>query len=456
LSIALASVGVVGILLALGRHGWLLAFLQETLPPIRIFRFPAKAMILCALAWALLSGIGLDGLRRGFAGGRTARNVSLVGAALSGVTLAALAAQALPTADAPAQLLHSLAAAACAVGAALWLGRAPQASLGLLALAVADLTLAHVTLNPTVPRELLARPPETTLSFQSPPPRRVFSFEYEGRNPYRTYRRTLFGWPKLAEPNPLGHHGAVALARNLVLVGTIPARWQLFGSFGFNSVIVATREQLELTLLLLSAEETPAYRRVLELAGVQYVVALHEEGLERLERVALVPTPFVRPLAVYAVPRALPRAYLVSGARVASDADAPSVLLDEGFDPRHEVVLSSGSSKTVDPGFAGQLRRLELGCDRLTAEVELDRSGYLVLLDAFDPNWRARIDDAPAQIARANIGFRAVPVQAGAHRVELVYRPRAAFVGLAVSLVALLGALAAGFGRSWSYRPRSG
>jgi len=51
-------------------------------------------------------------------------------------------------------------------------------------------------------------------------------------------------------------------------------------------------------------------------------------------------------------------------------------------------------------------------------------------------------DGAPAEILRANYGFRAVAAPAGTHRIEMIYRPRPLVVGLAVSALGWLAALA--------------
>jgi uncharacterized membrane protein YfhO len=47
------------------------------------------------------------------------------------------------------------------------------------------------------------------------------------------------------------------------------------------------------------------------------------------------------------------------------------------------------------------------------------------------------------RILRVNVAFRAVPVPAGAHRVEMRYRPRALFLGIALSALTTVMALAA-------------
>ena len=76
-------------------------------------------------------------------------------------------------------------------------------------------------------------------------------------------------------------------------------------------------------------------------------------------------------------------------------------------------------------------------------DVTARRAAVVVLVDSFDPGWRAWVDGEPAPILRANVAFRAVPVPPGEHRVEMLYRPRALSLGIAVSALTAVIALAA-------------
>jgi hypothetical protein len=58
--------------------------------------------------------------------------------------------------------------------------------------------------------------------------------------------------------------------------------------------------------------------------------------------------------------------------------------------------------------------------------LELQTSGgggYLVISDAWNPNWRATVDGEPEPLFRANYAFRGLPVGQGEHRVRLWYSP---------------------------------
>ena len=62
----------------------------------------------------------------------------------------------------------------------------------------------------------------------------------------------------------------------------------------------------------------------------------------------------------------------------------------------------------------------------------------MVLVDAFDPGWRALVDGDEARILRANVAFMAVAAPPGVHRVEFRYRPPSVRLGLILSATGLV------------------
>ena len=63
----------------------------------------------------------------------------------------------------------------------------------------------------------------------------------------------------------------------------------------------------------------------------------------------------------------------------------------------------------------------------------LDREGYVVLRDSFDPAWRADVDGMPAEVVRANGRYRAIRLAPGRHVIRFEYRPRTVAAGLMLS-----------------------
>src|SRR5439155_1088118 len=144
------------------------------------------------------------------------------------------------------------------------------------------------------------------------------------------------------------------------------------------------------------------------------------------------------PLSVFEVPGTLPRCYAVDGVRVADGSQALSLLIDPGFDPTREIIVPAGSAVPANPAFRGSAHLVHLGIDRLTLEADLDAAGWVVLVDAYDPNWKAAVDGAETPVERANVSFRAVRVPAGHHVVNYVYRPASVRYGLAITSCTVL------------------
>jgi MYXO-CTERM domain-containing protein len=93
---------------------------------------------------------------------------------------------------------------------------------------------------------------------------------------------------------------------------------------------------------------------------------------------------------------------------------------------------------SASSSFAGHVRIAELFADRLVLDVDLERPGVVVAVDAWDPGWRASVDGRPARVLQANGVFRAVAVPAGRHTVRMLYRPRSVVLGAATSAGGLL------------------
>ncbi len=142
----------------------------------------------------------------------------------------------------------------------------------------------------------------------------------------------------------------------------------------------------------------------------------------------------------------LPRAFVVSRAIVApSDPTALTVMREPSVDLAKSVILDEtqvkvGQDGTQDVSYKANLLSYEP--ERVVIETSGKSAGWLVLTDAWYPGWRATVDGSPVEIGRADILFRAAPVPAGSHRVEFIYTPLSFRVGVAISIVTLLGCAA--------------
>jgi hypothetical protein len=139
--------------------------------------------------------------------------------------------------------------------------------------------------------------------------------------------------------------------------------------------------------------------------------------------------------ALYRLPDALGRAWVVPAGRQVSPDEMLAALADPAFDPAAEVLLEQHVPGVRQPviGVEYQITLQDTG-NGITIHADLDAPGYLVLADTWYPGWQATVDGERVALLRANYAFRAVSLDAGDHIVEMFYRPLSVYVGAAVSL----------------------
>jgi len=148
---------------------------------------------------------------------------------------------------------------------------------------------------------------------------------------------------------------------------------------------------------------------------------------------------------LYANDSALPRARLAESVRLcASEAEASALLDRDDSDPRTQTVVEAAGQPGFEAAAAatgppGQVRLVVDEPERLVLDVVALRPAVLLVADSWMPGWEALVDDAPAALAPADLAFRAVALEAGGHRVELLYRPDGWRLGLIAGAAGLLG-----------------
>jgi hypothetical protein len=176
-------------------------------------------------------------------------------------------------------------------------------------------------------------------------------------------------------------------------------------------------------------------RPLLNLFGARYVIASEAPPL---------PLVYDGGPLIYRNDEALPEAFVVHGATVIEDAGARlEALLDPGWDPRREVLLSSQpASLSATPGSEAateaEVSILREGANRVIIHVTTPQNGFMVLTDTHYPGWQATVDGQPAEILAANHAFRAVELGAGEHTVVFAYRPLTFRLGGWITLAAML------------------
>ena len=461
--------GGLALLFAFGRHAPFHAIFVTLFPPLGLLRYPEKALVIMAFAWAFLAGAGIDAWRRARDHRRYFFLVAGLTLAASALLLAAARSVALRSFPWPTLLGAGLASAGPALqGLTLRMGLNASAAIlmALLAIgtawgsrrasrwgvavaaavAIASLALAHQELNPGGPREIFTLRPAPLADLAAAAQARLWVYDYFGGDASQRYLHRADPLAIARQPRGWSAEETAALAMRNYLFPPSAGSWNVRGSFDEDFSQVYPRPLEALVRLARRLEGTPSGLNVLRLGAVTHVLALHDVGPWGLTPVGIEPSFFPEELRVFRVPEPLPRARLVGLARGTRDPGSEARLASPEFDPATEVVLDADPTEAASMAAAGSGAATILAdhADRLRIETTSTGPAWLVLADTWDPGWRATVDGVPARMLRANLAFRAIRVPAGRHVVEQLYRPRSVLVGAGVSALAWALALLVG------------
>ena len=143
----------------------------------------------------------------------------------------------------------------------------------------------------------------------------------------------------------------------------------------------------------------------------------------------------------------LPRAWLVKDFRVLDSNMILATMITKEFHPDREVLLEEDpkwGKESFPSAFPNKLGFISASNNQLRLLVQANENSLLVLSDTYFPGWKAFIDGRETKIYRANYTFRAIPLNAGTHRVEFVYDPLSFKLGAVVTLMGIIGCFIVG------------
>ncbi len=145
------------------------------------------------------------------------------------------------------------------------------------------------------------------------------------------------------------------------------------------------------------------------------------------------------------------RAWLVKDFNVMASGTMLSRMTSRDFRPGREVLLEEDPQWTNpstrpftkrEVGVSGgKVEIISESNNRLTLQVEVAGDNLLVLSDTYYPGWKAFVDGEETKIYRADYTFRAIPLNAGTHRVEFVYDPISFKLGAGVTILGILACI---------------
>ncbi len=139
---------------------------------------------------------------------------------------------------------------------------------------------------------------------------------------------------------------------------------------------------------------------------------------------------------------AMPRASVVFDAVEVDDmVEAAETLARTELDPTRTVVLESPAGLLSAPAASdteADATIAEYAENRVVVDVTTRAPGFLLLTDAYDPEWTATVNGRPTKIYPADVLFRGVVVPEGGSRVVFEYKPTSFRLGALVSALSVL------------------
>lgn len=453
--------------------GGLYWFFNVLLPGYVQFRYPAKWLVVAALAVSMLSGFGWQAWTRGECRPTTVALSIAIGLSVCALVLAValrghwdgwLAAAPsdrlfgpLDTRGAWYGLLQSLAHTLIVAALLVFIlrpgssGRASRWAMAAVVVTVVDLAVAQGWMVATVPRSIMNK---TSLATTPRAPQEPLADRTVGRMDRCGYWANP-AWSESSDPHRL--HEIVGWQRD-----TFWPRYPLTDRLGL-AVVAGTMMPLDYRAVLDVVERDQRNARRGAFWNVFSVRTLLMPTAEADQLVAANPT--LQPLATFAPPgsppgsvrmlhnsAAYPRAWLAdeivryepidetNPAEVWSRTSEVFQRLQSGDDSRRLAVVESLDPLKPPPEpVRNDLRSQDLCLivrdepHRVDVTVRLDAPRLLVLADSYDPGWNAILSSRQLPIWRTNRTQRGVWLPAGEHRVQFRYQPASYRWGLACS-----------------------
>ncbi len=406
-----AMLALVAVTFALGGYTPIYRLYVALVPFLGKARVPARALCVLALFLAVLAGLGAETLRAGVSA-RWLRRFLLV---LAPLLLVGLLAGAHGFAIPLGSKAMVKAYVALGLGVALlaswpWLGRSRLASVLMVGTVFVDLALRSSAGLPIVRLDQVTA-----------------KLEHE----------------RLLEEDPGDH-------RVLIPIGFSPANMSLasrcsaFGCYNAGGYVPGGLDDFYVFLHTMADLPVPTWAQHTPALGLFQPSTIFSSRILGI-KYGIVFTPGGKHLL--RTERFLPRASLLHRAVLIPDRNEQlRILKDPAFDPFTTVLLEAdpdGHARDLPAaGRAGaaadRVTMLEYGANRLELEAASASSSFLLLSEIFYPGWRAWVDGQETPILRADYLLRAIPLEAGQHRVRLELVPESLRLGGALTLGTLL------------------
>jgi Bacterial membrane protein YfhO len=423
---ALGGLAVLALLLAFGKHTPVHAIFRRIVLPLAYMRYPEKYTVLVVAMVALLASLGARRILSDEP--QPWRRTGILFLLI--VACGFIAVYALPPAwvvfAVHGALLGGLGALGMLAVHALAARSSRLAPVMLVAVVVFDLSAAAWPLQGFGPRQIASGPP--------PAARLALERRSHPEAPPRLYRSNLID-ATLRQWVPANSNAQGEFRLTQTLVTNTANAWGIATLPGYDAAIPALADRVWEAGLGVG-------QSALRLLGADYAILPVNDPAAKNDRPGLEPLADPLPGArMYRVPGALPRVFLARHAQVLADDEALRRLYEPDVVAGKSVWLAPSSTASVfsaPPGRAGTCALESYGDNRVVALCTAQERGLAVFVEQYDPGWRATVDGQPALLLRANLIMRALPIEAGTHRIVLEFHTPGLGAGATISVLSLL------------------
>lgn len=192
-------------------------------------------------------------------------------------------------------------------------------------------------------------------------------------------------------------------------------------------------------------------KNFLDLLNVKYLVTPAPDMLKHLllnfDELESYKNPvYSNEINIYERKSAFERVFIVHRAVFLEDDKSSLALLYQLQNNLDKVIVVSDvvdrqileNLKDVPPTDRSGAKILQYGPNEITLEAQMEHPGFLVLSDAFHPDWQVFVNGEQSKIYRTDYLIRSVFLREGDYRVKFVFKPACFYWGAWVSLIVFL------------------
>ncbi|MFA5259831.1 MAG: YfhO family protein [Candidatus Omnitrophota bacterium] len=232
-----------------------------------------------------------------------------------------------------------------------------------------------------------------------------------------------------------------------IFFGLVPKRFVHL----VNTLFVPNHFRDDLRPPALRAIPLPYSENILDLLNVRYIIkptdSTFEKKFPHFKNVTKDYTPvYQNKVEIYERPSAYPRAFIVHKAIFQTDDEQALRILKQLKDKNRYVAVINHppiipiqqllKSAPIEDNSAVKISHYS--ANQVALGVHMQSPGFLILSDAYHPDWKVYINGKPSKIFRTDYFIRSVFLPAGHHKVHYVFSPDSFKIGSIVSLASLL------------------